>query len=201
MNGMQPISIQYPTVITHRLSIANDDGTDITDPTSITVNPAGIPPSAGFTTNVTSGPAPLAVQFNDISTGSPTSWNWSFGDGSWFNTTVADERNATHIYTIPDSYYAQLSIANDDGTDITDPTSITVNPAGDFNVYTCRVLDSPGTYTLQNDILNSDQKVCIEITSRNVIFDGNDHTISRTSMSLNGPRMKSVILMSSLMIP
>jgi parallel beta-helix repeat protein len=50
--------------------------------------------------------------------------------------------------------------------------------AGNFNVYTCRVLDSPGTYTLQNDILNSDQNVCIDIKSRNVIFDGNDHTIS-----------------------
>ena len=27
-------------------------------------------------------PPPLAVQFNDTSTNSPTSWNWSFGDGN-----------------------------------------------------------------------------------------------------------------------
>ena len=48
---------------------------------------AGSAPVAGFSVTVLSGTAPLVVQFNDISTGSPTSWNWSFGDGSWFNTT------------------------------------------------------------------------------------------------------------------
>jgi PKD repeat protein len=38
-------------------------------------------PVAGFTANATSGTAPLTIQFYDNSTGSPTSWNWSFGDG------------------------------------------------------------------------------------------------------------------------
>ena len=36
-----------------------------------------------FTANVTSGIAPLMVQFTDTSTGSPTSWNWSFGDNTF----------------------------------------------------------------------------------------------------------------------
>ena len=36
---------------------------------------------ADFTANVTAGPAPLAVQFIDLSTGNPTAWNWAFGDG------------------------------------------------------------------------------------------------------------------------
>jgi hypothetical protein len=164
----------------YNVVVTNPDGQFGTLSSGFSVSATATIPVANFTTNVTSGPAPLAVQFNDTSTGSPTSWNWSFGDNSWFNTTVAAERNTTHIYTISDSYTAQLTVANEDGTDTTDPATITVNPAGNFNVYTCRVLDSPGTYTLQNDILNSDQTVCIEITSRNIIFDGNDHTISGT---------------------
>jgi len=35
-----------------------------------------VPPVASFTSNVTSGTSPLAVQFNDTSTNTPTSWSW-----------------------------------------------------------------------------------------------------------------------------
>jgi len=49
-------------------------------------------PVAAFTANVTSGTAPLPVQFTNTSSNSPTSWNWSFrnvtGDNAqiWFST-------------------------------------------------------------------------------------------------------------------
>ena len=43
--------------------------------------PRPVGPVADFTANVTSGPAPLAVRFTDASTGTPTSWSWTFGDG------------------------------------------------------------------------------------------------------------------------
>jgi len=67
---------------------------------------AGIP-AAGFTANVTSGNAPLAIAFTDISSGSPTSWNWEFGDGS--NATV---KNPEHRYTKPGNFNVSLSVAN-----------------------------------------------------------------------------------------
>ena len=35
-----------------------------------------------FSANPTRGPAPLTVSFTDQSTGSITSWEWDFGDGS-----------------------------------------------------------------------------------------------------------------------
>ena len=44
-------------------------------------------PVADFSSNVTSGTAPLNVAFTDKSTGSPTAWNWNFGDGT-ANSTV-----------------------------------------------------------------------------------------------------------------
>ncbi|MEN6341317.1 MAG: PKD domain-containing protein, partial [Methanospirillum sp.] len=37
-------------------------------------------PTANFTADATNGTAPLAVQFTDSSTGSPTGWAWYFGD-------------------------------------------------------------------------------------------------------------------------
>jgi PKD repeat protein len=39
-----------------------------------------VPPAAAFTTDTTSGPAPLTVHFTDQSTGDITSWAWNFGD-------------------------------------------------------------------------------------------------------------------------
>jgi PKD repeat protein len=69
-------------------------------------------PVAGFTSNVTSGSVPLAVQFNDTSTGSVAMWNWSFGDNSWFNTTDSAARNATYTYTAPGAYTVSLTVTN-----------------------------------------------------------------------------------------
>lgn len=37
--------------------------------------------TANFSGAPVSGTAPLAVNFSDLSTGSPTSWSWNFGDG------------------------------------------------------------------------------------------------------------------------
>ncbi|NIQ09984.1 MAG: PKD domain-containing protein, partial [Gammaproteobacteria bacterium] len=39
------------------------------------------PPTADFAASPTSGTAPLTVNFTDLSSGSPTSWSWDFGDG------------------------------------------------------------------------------------------------------------------------
>jgi parallel beta-helix repeat protein len=41
----------------------------------------------------------------------------------------------------------------------------------------CREITAPGTYSLQNDILDSDAVACINISSPHVVFLGNGHTI------------------------
>jgi hypothetical protein len=58
----------------------------------------GIIPS--YSANVTSGTAPLAVQFNDTSGNSQTSWQWSFTDVTGNNTLVSwsTEQNATKTF-------------------------------------------------------------------------------------------------------
>ncbi|HOW14101.1 PKD domain-containing protein, partial [Methanosarcina sp.] len=69
-------------------------------------------PDAAFAADVTSGNAPLTVNFTDQSTGTPTSWLWDFGDGT--NTT---EQNPSHIYTSTGTYSVSLTVSNDDGSD------------------------------------------------------------------------------------
>ena len=81
-------------------------------------------PTARFTANVTSGPAPLTVAFTDTSTGDPTSWSWTFGDG-----TTSAERSPTHTYTTPGTYTANLTVVNAAGSDSTTAT-ITVREIG-----------------------------------------------------------------------
>ncbi|MFC7215330.1 right-handed parallel beta-helix repeat-containing protein [Saliphagus sp. GCM10025334] len=44
----------------------------------------------------------------------------------------------------------------------------------------CRVIDTPGHYTLENDINTSDSSNCVKITTGGVTFDGNGHVITYT---------------------
>ncbi|WP_211530392.1 choice-of-anchor L domain-containing protein [Methanocalculus chunghsingensis] len=69
-------------------------------------------PVANFIATPTTGPAPLAVAFTDISTGAPTSWAWDFGDGS-----SALIQNPTHTYTAPGTYTVNLTVTNSLGSD------------------------------------------------------------------------------------
>ncbi len=82
---------------------------------------------ASFVADPLSGQAPLTVQFNDTSVGNPTAWNWSLGDGSWFNTTNATSRNISKTYLVPGSYTVQLRVSNSGGSNTSLPgTTITV---------------------------------------------------------------------------
>ena len=69
-------------------------------------------PVADFTANVTSGKMPLAVQFTDASTGSPSEWSWDFGDGN----TSAD-KNPVHVYDSAGTYNVSLTVTNAAGND------------------------------------------------------------------------------------
>jgi len=82
-------------------------------------------PDANFTGSPTSGTIALAVTFTDLSTGSPTSWNWAFGDSS-----SGTDQNPTHTYSDPGTYTVSLTVTNAFGSDIKTRTNYitTINP-------------------------------------------------------------------------
>jgi len=91
------------------LTATNSAGSNtVTKARYVTVSNSG--PVADFTGNPTTGPAPLNVQFTDISTGSPTSWSWNFGDGG-----TSPQRNPSHLYAAG-TYTVTLTATNPAGS-------------------------------------------------------------------------------------
>ena len=71
-------------------------------------------PIASFSADVTSGTAPLMVQFNDTSQNAPTSWTWNFGDD-----TTSNVRDPLHKFTSAGSYSIILTVRNSVGSNTT----------------------------------------------------------------------------------
>ena len=64
-----------------------------------------------FTATPQYGTSPLFVRFNETSEGGlPSLWNWSFGDGTWFNTSSDSLRNPGHIFETPGVYTVNLTV-------------------------------------------------------------------------------------------
>ncbi|MCX6689907.1 MAG: hypothetical protein NTZ39_09520, partial [Methanoregula sp.] len=105
----------------------------------LTIDPT-LSPVAGFTADKTSGPAPLAVQFTDTTTNSPTGWAWFFGDENY--TAPWTQVNASSGWT---ARYAHSSVTMPDGSVVL--TGGTFGP--DMND-TWRSTDYGTTWTLMN---------------------------------------------------
>jgi gliding motility-associated-like protein len=68
-------------------------------------------PVANFTGSPISGCPPMVVNFQDLSTGNPTSWAWDFGNGS-----TSSLQNPTATYFDPGTYTVTLAVTNANGT-------------------------------------------------------------------------------------
>ena len=80
-------------------------------------------PVASFKANPTGGSTPLTVQFTDTSSNLPTTWFWTFGDGTFGNV-----RNPVHTYNAPGTYTVKLFASNSYGDDtVTFPGLISVS--------------------------------------------------------------------------
>lgn len=87
-------SVANSTSFTVSLIVSNAFGSStVTRTNYIQVTPASIAPSAGFYGNPTSGSGPLKVYFTDTSANNPSSWNWTFGNGS-----TSTLENPTTVY-------------------------------------------------------------------------------------------------------
>jgi PKD repeat protein len=83
------------------------------------------PPVADFDADATEGCASFTVQFTDLSSNDPTSWEWDFGDGN-----TSTEQHPQHTYTVMGTYTVILTATNDYGDDVEQKSGyITVYPA------------------------------------------------------------------------
>jgi PKD repeat protein len=98
-------------------------------PASVVIGASAL--KAGF--DVTVGESLTAV-FRDTSQGTPTSWDWSFGDGH-----ESTQQSPSHTYATASSYVVTLKVRNPDGQDtlskvITVPASEAMAPVASFDV-------------------------------------------------------------------
>lgn len=68
-------------------------------------------PTANFKSDITAGCSPIVVNFQDISTGNPTSWYWDFGNGG-----TSTLKDPSTTYFIPGFYTITLTATNASGS-------------------------------------------------------------------------------------
>lgn len=90
------------------LTVANAAGSHASS--QVVVIAAGTPPVAKFEFAVNQ----RVVNFLDKSTGSPTSWSWSFGDGG-----SSTQQNPVYTYSAPGNYTVTLTVTNAAGSSST----------------------------------------------------------------------------------
>jgi len=126
-------AVQHPVhtyatngIYTVSLTAKNSAGSNTTTKTNyITVSSAVIAPVASFSGAPTTGTAPLAVTFTDSSINAPTSWNWTFGDGS-----TSAVQHPVHTYATNGIYTVSLKATNSVGSNTTTKANyITVSSA------------------------------------------------------------------------
>ncbi|HNR20457.1 MAG TPA: PKD domain-containing protein [Bacteroidia bacterium] len=125
--GQNPPPVNYaaPGTYTVSLTVSNASGSDVETKTNyITVNNCP-PPVADFSALPNNVCAGANIQFTDLSTNSPTSWNWTFPGGVPGSTTT---QNPIINYPVPGVYSVTLTATNAYGNNtITKTNYITIN--------------------------------------------------------------------------
>ena len=165
--------------------------------TSPQPSPTPVPLNANFTANTTSGLAPLTVQFIDQSSGNPSSWTWSFGDGG-----TSTDTNPVHTYTAAGNYTVSLTITRNSGSDTEtklDYIQVTGESFVDFVInenvfiygnrlsFAGNTITGPGaTIILTGGLNTADTNLGASVAVNTIYIDGNVNLLSG-SASLGSP--------------
>jgi len=117
------------TAYTYRVRAYNEIASSGYSNEASATTPCGV--VAAFAANVTSGCAPLSVNFTDQSSpqSGVTSWSWTFGDGG-----TATTQNPTHVFSTPGTYTITLTTSSASCNDVeTKSNYITVTGAPTAN--------------------------------------------------------------------
>jgi uncharacterized protein (TIGR02145 family) len=108
---------------TINVTCIDNNGAGTTDIVTILI--VGVPsePVSEFISNITTGIAPLTINFSDQSVNEPTSWQWDFGDGG--NSTT---QSPEYAYSEAGLYSVSLTVTNSYGSNsVTKTNYIIVN--------------------------------------------------------------------------
>jgi PKD repeat protein len=118
------VSMKYNSAPTPCESFSYGEVEDYT----VNITPGAQPPVADFTADNTTITEGDSVNFTDLSTNNPDTWDWTFNGGTPAASTV---QNPTVTYYSPGTYTVTLIVTNAYGSDTeTKVDYITVNPAG-----------------------------------------------------------------------
>lgn len=123
------------------LTVTSDKGCEITrtENAFVTVHPKPVP-AFSFTPKVTEILYP-EITFTDLSVGSPTEWNWDFG-----NTDISDEQHPVYSYPDTGKYIVTLVVFNQYGCSDTVEHEVIITPS--FTIYV------PTAFTPDGDGMN-----------------------------------------------
>jgi PKD repeat protein len=112
------------------------------------------------------------VQFTDISTNNPDSWEWNFGDG----TSLSTEQNPVHVYSEEGNYTVSLNVSNHGGYDMESKVGfITV---ADWNPWNDPDSDR-GSYISQDEVM-----IAVSYWKSNYVIPETGHSISQDEIML-----------------
>jgi len=152
-------SHEYTTANTYTVGLTayNEYGQDTETKTNYITVTQPQPPVADFEGSPLSGPAPLTVNFSDLSTNNPTDWDWTFGDGG-----TSDVQHPSHQYTTEDSYTVSLTAYNAQGDDTeTKVDYITVTGSGTYPANSYSIVDGTPISGGLSDIQASDDSYLV----------------------------------------
>ena len=99
-----------------------------------------------------------AVVFTDTSTGNPTSWSWTFGDGA-----TSSLQNPSHVYASAGTYIVTLTAGNAGSSDSVSHI-VTVTPGGSTTSFGGNiVLGSPTATSIKANVFAQDQSGTVHL--------------------------------------
>jgi PKD repeat protein len=126
-SGQTPPAHTYTAVGSYAVTLTVSNGlTSTTAVRSLTVTPPVGPVAAfTYTMNPVSGEAPNRITFVDASSGSPTSWQWTFGNGA----TSSVQTPPAQLYSSAGTYTVELTVTDALSQTSTTSQQVVVIPA------------------------------------------------------------------------
>ncbi len=130
MRNYSDANVSPATAYTYRVHAYNDIANSGYSNEASATTPCDV--VAAFNANLTSGCAPLSVNFTDQSSpqSGATAWSWNFGDGG-----TATTQNPTHVFNTPGTYTVTLtaiSASCNDAETKTNYITVTGAPTANF---------------------------------------------------------------------